>query len=204
MYHIPLYFDKIRIITKGGDWMFVHKLDDETYLKLVDYHDAEDLFQLVDRNRDYLRAWMPWIDMTQKVEDTKSFIESVMKKYANNDGFDAAIYHKGEVAGTIGLHQLNQSHKFTSIGYWIGEEFQGKGIVTRAVYALLEYVFDTLEFHRVEIRCATENVKSQAIPERLGFTKEGVIRDCEWLYDHYVSHVVYGMLKHEWDEKNVK
>ncbi len=184
--------------------MFVHKLDNETYMKLVDINDAEGLFHLVDRNRDHLRGWMPWIDSTQKVEDTKSFIESVMRKYANNDGFDAVIYHKGEVAGTIGLHQLNHSHGFTSIGYWIGEEFQGKGIITRAVKAILEHVFDTLQFHRVEIRCATANVKSQAIPERLGFTNEGVIRDCEWLYDHYVSHVVYGMLKQEWDEKKTK
>ncbi len=50
----------------------------------------------------------------------------------------------------------------------------------------------------VEVRCAEGNSKSRAIPERLGFIKEGIIRDVEWLYDHYVEDVVYGILSREW------
>jgi ribosomal-protein-serine acetyltransferase len=50
----------------------------------------------------------------------------------------------------------------------------------------------------VEIGCAPGNRKSCAIPERLGFTREGVLRQREWLYDHFVDHVVYGILAEEW------
>ena len=70
--------------------------------------------------------------------------------------------------------------------------------MTRSCKALVNFVFDEIGLNRVEIRAAVHNWKSRAIPERLGFTQEGIIRDAEWLYDHYVDHVVYGMLKREW------
>lgn len=73
--------------------------------------------------------------------------------------------------------------------------------MTNTVKALLQYAFVVLQLNKVEIRAAEGNAKSRAIPERLGFTAEGTIRAAEWLYDHYVNHVVYGMLASEWQEK---
>lgn len=52
--------------------------------------------------------------------------------------------------------------------------------------------------NRAEIRCAEGNHKSRAIPERLDFCEEGLLRNAEWLYDHFVAHVVYGMLACDW------
>ena len=70
--------------------------------------------------------------------------------------------------------------------------------MTRACSALGTHAFDALGLSRVEIRCATENEKSRAIPERLGFTQEGTLRQAEWLHDHFVDLTVYGMLAGEW------
>ena len=70
--------------------------------------------------------------------------------------------------------------------------------MTRACRALVDYAFSELGLNRIEIQCAVQNVKSRAIPERLDFTQEGVIRQAEWLYDHYNDHVIYGMLAEEW------
>ena len=84
------------------------------------------------------------------------------------------------------------------IGYWLGEEFQGKGIMTAASRILIHYAFDEFQLNRVEIRCAVGNTRSRAIPERLGFIQEGMIGDGEWLYDHYVDLIVYRMLAREW------
>lgn len=69
--------------------------------------------------------------------------------------------------------------------------------MTRACEALVNFSLRDLGLHRVEIRCAEENVKSRAIPERLGFVKEGFLREVEWLHDHYVDHVVYSKLSGE-------
>ena len=69
--------------------------------------------------------------------------------------------------------------------------------MTRGCRALIAHGFTELDLHRVEIRCAVDNLKSRAIPERLGFRREGQLREVEWLYDHFVDHVVYGLLAGE-------
>ena len=64
----------------------------------------------------------------------------------------------------------------------------------------MDHALLDLKLNRVEIRCATENTRSRAIPERLSFTQEGVMRQVQWLHDRYVDHVVYSMLAEQWRE----
>jgi len=70
--------------------------------------------------------------------------------------------------------------------------------MTKACIAMIHHIFNDLHLNRVEIRCAVLNSKSRAIPERLGFSQEGTIREAEWLYDHFVDHIVYSLLAREW------
>lgn len=183
--------------------MFKHIIDKDLELRLICMEDSEEIFSLIDSNREHLREWLPWVDGTISVEDTKNFIKSSMNQYGANNGFQAGIWYMGKVVGIIGLHQLNFYHKNTSIGYWLAEEFQGKGIMTKACRAVIEHIFINLELERVEIRCADKNFKSQAIPERLGFTKEGVCRNVENLYGNYVNHIVFSVLREEWEKKEI-
>ena len=175
--------------------MFTIKIDENISLGLVEKRHAKQLFQLIDSSRTYLRDWLPWVDFTKTVADSENFIHMTLKQFASNNGFQLAICYKGNIVGMIGLHAINWSNKSTSIGYWLGEEFQGQGIMVKSCEAVMKYCFEELQLNRIEIRAATRNVKSQAIPEKLGFTKEGCVREAEWLYDHYVDHTIYGMLK---------
>lgn len=70
--------------------------------------------------------------------------------------------------------------------------------MTRALKSLIAYGFKELGLNRIEVRVAVENKKSRALPERLGFTEEGRLREAERLYDHYVDHIIYGLLTEEW------
>lgn len=175
--------------------MFYYRISDDVELRLLEPRHAEDLFQLTVQSRDYLREWLPWVDFTKEVGDSKAFIEGTLKKFGSNNGFEAGIWYKGDLAGVVGLHKIDWSNKSTSIGYWLGEAFQGKGLMTSACQAVVDYCFHELGLHRIEIRAATENYKSQAIPERLGFQKEGCLRGSEFLYDRYVDHYVYSLVK---------
>lgn len=177
--------------------MFEFRVDDVT-LKLLDNIHADKLFELVDSCRPYLKEWLPWVDGTKSAEDMKSFIEMTKKQFASNNGFQAGIWYKESIAGVIGFHGMNWSNRSTSIGYWLSQNYQGKGIITKSCKAFVDYAFGGLNLNRVEIRCAEKNLRSRAIPERLGFVKEGMIREAEWLYDHFVDHVVYGALAREW------
>ncbi|KGR81908.1 GNAT family N-acetyltransferase [Lysinibacillus odysseyi] len=178
--------------------MFCLQIDEQLSLGLFEKRHAKELAELIDSSRSYLREWLPWVDYSTSIEDSEQFIRLSLEQFARNDGFQLAIRYKGKIAGIIGLHAINWSNRSTSIGYWLGEGFQGNGLMTKACEAVVAYCFEELGLHRIEIRAAEGNEKSQAIPQRLGFRKEGCIRESEWLYDHFVDHHVYGLLKKDY------
>ena len=178
--------------------MFTHSLSPDLSLMLLEPRHAEPLFRAVDRDRAYLRQWLPWLDLTESSADTLAFIHRTRQQLAENNGFQTAILYQGEIVGMIGHIGIEWSHRRTGLGYWLAEKAQGRGIMTTACRAYIDHAFGELGLNRVEIRAAVENRKSRAIPERLGFTLEGAIRDAERLYGRFVDHAVYGLLAREW------
>ncbi|GLC87101.1 GNAT family N-acetyltransferase [Lysinibacillus piscis] len=173
-------------------------IDDTLSLRAISLEDAEAVFTLTDASRPYLRQWLPWLDMTQKTEDTITYIQGCLQGHTAKSSLSLVILSHQQIVGIAGFNSINYHNKIATIGYWLSEDAQGRGIMTKTVQALLHYAFKDLQLHKVEIRAATGNAPSRAIPERLGFTQEGTIRAAEWLYDHYVDHVVYGLLEEEW------
>ena len=177
------------------------RINNDTVLKILEPGDADALFALVDSNRVYLRQWLPWVDANSTLENSKQFIVSTQEQQKFNCGFQCGIWCRGVLAGIIGFHSIDWMNRNVEIGYWLGEKFQGHGIVTNACRALVDYAFYDYMLNRVQIRCATGNTKSNAIIERLGFMKEGTARQAEYLYDHYVDLFVYGMTADEWKSR---
>jgi ribosomal-protein-serine acetyltransferase len=160
--------------------------------------DADPVFAVVERNRDYLRQWLPWVDRTSSAEDIGEFISSVASQYDAGMGPNTAIWVDGAIAGSIGVHPIDWANRSCSIGYWIESAQQGKGIITQCCATLLNYLFDDLLLHRVEIRCGTGNARSCAVPQRLGFTCERVAREAEWVNDRWLDLMVWSMLEQDW------
>lgn len=173
-------------------------IDNNKILKLLETADAEQLFPLIDTCRNYLQQWMPWLNGIKNVDDTRLFIRTTQMQFAARNGLQNGIWFNGRIVGVIGFQFIDWISRYAYIGYWLGEKYQGLGLMTKACQSMVSYAFDQFHINRVEIRCAVENLKSRAIPERLRFIQEGIIRDGEWLNDHYVDHVVYGMLAREW------
>ena len=178
--------------------MFYYEVDNEIQLKLITQNDAEEIFAFIDRSRDYLREWLGWVDNTKTVEDTRDFAAMNLSKFAKREGLDTAIFYKGQFVGKVSINTINWSLKKCEIGYFLDEEFQGEGIMTRAVKCIINIAFNEYKLGKAEIHAAVNNTKSRHIAERLGFMHEGTIRQAEWLYNHYVDHAVYGLLKDEW------
>ena len=164
--------------------------------------DAGALFALTDANRGRLRQWLPWLDAVRRVEDTRAFIREAEMQASRNDGVRFAIRVEGAIAGVISHHGIDWLNRSTSLGYWLGEEYQGRGLVTRACRSLLAHAFEAARLNRLEIRCAVGNRRSCAVPRRLDFRREGVLREAAWLYDHFVDLVVYGMLASDWRRRS--
>lgn len=180
--------------------MFTIKVDQEIEIQLFQLQDAQKLFQLVNQNREHLQKWLPWVENMDSPFQYEAVIPHWLRQFAENNGFNAGILYKGELVGSIGLHQIDWHNRQTSIGYYLAQSAEGHGIMTRSVQALLNYAFHELSLNRVEIRCGEKNSRSRAIPERLGFVREGVARDGEMLPSGFHDLVLYSMLAREWDQ----
>ena len=179
--------------------MLNHALSEDVRLELLEPRHAEPLFQAVDENRAHLQRWLPWVEDTRSADDIRGFIRRTQQQFGENNGFQTALVTgDDEVAGMIGHHGIDWGSRATSLGYWLAERHQGRGWMTLACGAYLHHAFGALGLNRVEIRAATENRRSRAIPERLGFQLEGVVREVERLAGRYVDHAVYSLLAREW------
>ena len=183
--------------------MFSYRVNDRHHLRELALADADELFAVCHANRAHLRRWLPWLDRTQSPADTRTFIEGTLRQSENNQGFQAAVFIDGRIAGVVGYHRIDWENRQTSLGYWLAESHQGRGLMTASCQALIDHGFAALNLHRISISCAPGNLRSRAIPPRLGFVYEGLMRDAEWLYNHYVDHEIYSQLQSEWQSRIV-
>lgn len=173
-------------------------LGDEASIRRLRIEDLEDIWATVDAARERLDPWMPWIDGTRTIDDQRRWLESVVDDEDTLDG--CGIFVEGRYAGGVGLRW--EPFRVTGeIGYWIASAFEGRGLVTRAVRALLDVGFDEIGLHRIEIRAGVDNTRSRAVPERLGFVREGVERGRERGSNGFYDTVAYSMLEDEWRSK---
>lgn len=165
-------------------------------LESLNLDHTKELYDLTESNRNYLREWLPWLDHIKDSSDTKNFINTFTEEGAPPQ---FCVLYKDKICGIVGFHQINRQHKIGSVGYWLDHNHMGNGIITTAVKHLLKFGFSEHNLHKIEIRCAEDNLKSRAIAERLGFVHEATLRDCEWLYTKYVNHAVYTLIDTEFN-----
>jgi ribosomal-protein-serine acetyltransferase len=159
--------------------------------------DAAELTAVVAENRDHLARWLPWA-ATYGHQDSLDYIARARAQIEAGEGFEAAIVVGGELVGGAGLHSIDRIDHSTSIGYWLAAGAQGSGLMTATVRALLDHAFGARDLHRVVIEAVLGNARSRAIPERLGFTEEGVLREAKRLRGRYEDAALYAMLAPEW------
>ncbi|MEM9026371.1 MAG: GNAT family protein [Verrucomicrobiota bacterium] len=177
---------------------FTFPIGEDAYLTPLDLRDASAIYMETERSRRYLREFLPWVDHVKAVEDTRRFITAESKHVFGGKKIHVTIWCEGQFAGICSLFDINKANRSATVGYWLGKSFQGRGLMTRTVRALIEHAFVELHLNRVEIRAHPENKPSRAIPERLGFVLEGTLVEAEWLYDKYVDSCVYGITLNRW------
>lgn len=175
---------------------------DNIHLEQIDEQHSLSLFQLIDENREHLSTWLPWVAGMQTAANFENYIRHCKRQHEAGTDYGYAIIQHKNVVGRIGLHYVHQQNRSAAIGYWLGKEHEGKGIVTAACVALIDLAFEQLHRNRIEIKCGVGNEKSAAIPERLGFTREGVLRQAEWVNGRFIDLYLYSLLKDEWKRQH--
>jgi ribosomal-protein-serine acetyltransferase len=168
-------------------------LDERHSLRPLDEADADELHTLIERNRAQLQRWIQWARQ-QTREQTLEFIRRARAKEAENSGLDWALTAETRIIGSVGLPSIDLTNRSASIGYWLDQAHQGKGVMTAAVGTIVDYAFDGLHLNRLEIRTDVENAASRAVAERLRFRYEGTLREAYRVGDRYSNDAVYSLL----------
>ncbi len=175
------------------------KIDEETALRIFQEDHIEELAETVKQNLPHLGPWMIWAVGGYDVEHAASFIRRNLADSADGKLPTFGIFYRGKISGCIGFVKLDRENGLAEIGYWISAEHQGKGVVTRCCRALIEYSFNELGVKLVEIHSAASNLRSRAVPERLGFELKGQFKDAHHLPGRTDDLVVYSITKESWE-----
>ncbi len=173
-------------------------LDAERSLRPVDGGDIEELHALVRANRDHLAPWMPWAGEAVR-ENTETFLRTAQEQAADGNGVQFAIIERGADRRHHRLPLRQPRAALDEHRLLARCQLRRAAARSRSPYGkLVDHAFHVWRLHRVEIRVAVGNARSRAIPQRLGFTEEGVVRDGERFGARYVDLVMYSMLEPEW------
>jgi len=170
------------------------QVDDDISLRIWTENDVDSALEVVLRNRDHLQTYMQWMTPDYSIDSSKKFIADGIAHRLERKTLGLALCRGDRLIGSIGFNRLDWTARVCEIGYWIDRDEEGKGTITRACRTLINYAFEQLEMNRIEIRCSTENLRSAAVPERLGFTKEGVLRQAELVKGKLHDFNIYGLL----------
>lgn len=180
---------------------FRHIVDDDLSLRLFEPQHAEEIFVVVDANRQHLSRWLPWADTTTEPEHLRAFAESMLKAFAAGTDIALTILEHGKVVGGIGLKISRRSDvqlADADIGYWLAADAQRRGIMTRSVRAVTDYAFEQLHLLRLTIRAEPDNTGSCGVPRRLGWRHEGTMLGVCYWKGRRVDHELYALLAEEW------
>ena len=167
-------------------------------LRLPELRHSEDLFRVINDNREHIARWLSWCGPGYALADAELFIKQNLISLAEGNGCTSTLIFHDRLVGGIGNQPVNHQNCSADIGYWLAESAQGQGIVTRAARAVVDDSLIDMDLNRVTIHAAVENAKSWAVPERLGFERVGVMRKSVPLRGEYIDMIQYAMLAEEW------
>ena len=177
--------------------MKIH-IDKDIVLRQLEKADAVDIFNTIDSQREYLGKWLPFVELTKELSFTQGFVDATVEAPEDQREYTFTIRKNNVFIGLIGFKDTDRVNKKTEIGYWLSNNQQGNGIITKSVVKLCEFAFHKLEMNRVQIKCAVGNTPSKKVPQRLGFTFEGIERHGELLTGgKFTDLEVYSRLKNE-------
>lgn len=174
---------------------------DRLILQRFARRDASTLEDAVRASLAELNQWLPWARMDYTPSDTSGFIRESMQAWKENRAWDYSIRLSDDPrrhVGSVSMWTVSKLGKIAEIGYWVRSDETGKGICTEAVDLLLNESFRSSGYHKVVLRIAVGNEASDRVAEKLGFTREGILREELLIRGNWVDHSLWSLLDREY------
>jgi ribosomal-protein-serine acetyltransferase len=175
------------------------KINSTLHLRKISLYDADEVFDIINSDRDHLRTWLPFVDLTHSSKNTKEFVEQLSKPFSQEMVF--TICFNDKITGLIGFKEIDKINKKLEIGYWINSTNEGKGLVSASCRTLIDNAFNKMDMNRIQIKCGVGNLRSSMIPKRIGFKFEGIERCGEKHDNRFIDLEVYSLLRKEWKNR---
>ncbi|MGI0116463.1 GNAT family N-acetyltransferase [Zooshikella sp. RANM57] len=166
-------------------------------LRPITTHDAQALFSLFS-DQETMRYWSS--PPIKKIHEADELIERCIANYQTQQALCLGLEHQNtaQLIGTCTLFSIHQASRRAELGYVLKRDHWGRGLMHEALNAFIHFAFTALDLHRLEADIDPRNHASKRILQRLGFNKEGLLRE-RWIVNGEMSDTeLYGLLQHEW------
>jgi ribosomal-protein-serine acetyltransferase len=166
------------------------------YLTPLEPADADELWLAVDGSRAHLEVWLPWVPFDTDPASNLRFAEACAADWDAGRAVRFSVRDRASrtLVGVVGLESCVHMHRSCELGYWLRKEATGRGLMTEAARAAVDFAFHYMGAHRVRVAAATDNHKSLEVIARLGFRFEGVLRQAEFCNRRWLDHATFGLL----------
>jgi RimJ/RimL family protein N-acetyltransferase len=182
-------------------------LTERLVLRRFTRRDVDDLAQSVRASLPDLQLWLPWAHPGYDRDDAAAYIRDSTQSWREGRAYDFAVRLASDDErhlGNVSIWHVSRLARSGEIGYWVRSDHTGGGIATEVTAALLGVGFERMGLHKINLRVAVGNRPSERVAEKLGFAREGVLREELLIQGRWVDHTQYSMLEHEWRAARLK
>ena len=162
----------------------------------LDATDSRDFWIAVEGSRAHLEPWLPWVPFNTDLDSSARYAEASASDWDAARACRFVIRDKmtRKFLGVIGLESFAHLHESVELGYWLRVDLCGRGLMTEAGCAVIDWTFGPVNAHRIRVAAATDNHASLGVIARLGFRFEGIARQAERCNGRWLDHAVFGLL----------
>ncbi|MFB6808771.1 GNAT family N-acetyltransferase [Streptomyces sp. NPDC056387] len=178
--------------------MFSIELADDARLFPLEVWHAEEFLAHMDRGREFIGEHIVLADVVTDLDSARGFLAAYAQKTAADGGRIYGIRVGGTLVGGVLFRTFDAASGNCEVGCWLEPTAAGRGLVTRACRVLIDWAFHERGMHRAEWHASSANKRSLAVAERLGMTREGVLRES---YPHHgvrQDTEIWAVLAREW------
>jgi ribosomal-protein-serine acetyltransferase len=154
------------------------------------------LYEAASESIEQVYPWLPWCHPGYTLDESRSWVYYAIDAWAGASEYEFVIFHKTEkaFAGGVGLNQISMVYRMANLGYWVRSSKAGRGAATAATRLAAEFGFRRLGLKRIEIVVAVENKASQRVAEKVGATREGILRNRLYMHDRAFDAVMFSLI----------